>query len=187
MPRIYVGNLAESVTRDDLRALFSKIGRVGGALVITDKLTGKSRGFGFVEMVEVEDAINLFGCAYVGIALPDSVLQGEDLLANPWDTPGAIWTPNPNNGHCVLAVAYDGNGMTVVTWGASKRMSWDFWAACGDEAYALDAPAWFDANGRSPSGYSSDDLNADLQAIPSVADPSVEPGNFSPVPPPSPS
>ena len=58
MPRIYVGNLAESVTRDELRALFSKIGRVGGALVITDKLTGKSRGFGFVEMVEVEDAIN---------------------------------------------------------------------------------------------------------------------------------
>ncbi len=58
MPRIYVGNLAESVTRDDLRALFSKIGRVGGALVITDKATGRSRGFGFVEMVEVEDAIN---------------------------------------------------------------------------------------------------------------------------------
>jgi len=58
VPRIYVGNLAESVTRDDLRALFSKIGRVGGALVITDKVTGRSRGFGFVEMVEVEDAIN---------------------------------------------------------------------------------------------------------------------------------
>ena len=58
MPRIYVGNLAESVTRDDLRALFSKIGRVGGALVITDKATGRSRGFGFVEMIEVEDAIN---------------------------------------------------------------------------------------------------------------------------------
>ena len=36
MPRIYVGNLAESVTRDSLRALFSKIGQVGGALVITD-------------------------------------------------------------------------------------------------------------------------------------------------------
>src|SRR5208283_4891792 len=58
VPRIYVGNLAESVTRDALRALFAKIGRVGGALVITDKLTGKSRGFGFVEMIEVDDAIN---------------------------------------------------------------------------------------------------------------------------------
>ncbi|MDO8430773.1 MAG: RNA-binding protein [Candidatus Binatus sp.] len=58
MPRVYVGNLAESVTRDDLRALFSKIGKVGGALVITDRATGRSRGFGFVEMVDVDDAIN---------------------------------------------------------------------------------------------------------------------------------
>jgi len=58
VPRVYVGNLAESVTRDDLRTLFSKIGKVGGALVITDKVTGRSRGFGFVEMIEVDDAIN---------------------------------------------------------------------------------------------------------------------------------
>ena len=58
MPRVYVGNLAESVTRDDLRALFSKIGKVGGALVITDPATGRSRGFGFVEMIDVDDAIN---------------------------------------------------------------------------------------------------------------------------------
>jgi RNA recognition motif-containing protein len=58
VPRVYVGNLAESVTREDLQALFSKIGKVGGALVITDKVTGRSRGFGFVEMIEVDDAIN---------------------------------------------------------------------------------------------------------------------------------
>ncbi len=58
MPRIYVGNLADSVTREDLQALFSKIGKVGGALVITDRTTGRSRGFGFVEMLEVDDAIN---------------------------------------------------------------------------------------------------------------------------------
>jgi cold-inducible RNA-binding protein len=58
VPRVYVGNLAESVTRDDLRALFSKIGKVGGALVITDRVTGRSRGFGFVEMIDVDDAIN---------------------------------------------------------------------------------------------------------------------------------
>ncbi|MHB8380712.1 MAG: hypothetical protein ACYDC3_00020 [Candidatus Binataceae bacterium] len=37
MPRVYVGNLAESVTRDDLTTLFSRVGKVGGALVITDK------------------------------------------------------------------------------------------------------------------------------------------------------
>jgi RNA recognition motif-containing protein len=61
VPRVYVSNLAEAVTRDDLRALFSKTGPVRGALVITDRLTGKSKGFGFVEMADVDDAINASG------------------------------------------------------------------------------------------------------------------------------
>ncbi len=81
MPRIYVGNLAESVTRDDLRALFSKIGRVGGALVITDKLTGKSRGFGFVEMVEVEDAIN------AAVYFRGTELEGRKIHVDPFRPP----------------------------------------------------------------------------------------------------
>ena len=85
MPRIYVGNLAESVTRDDLRAMFSKIGRVGGALVITDKPTGKSRGFGFVEMVEVDDAIN------AAVYFSGTELEGRKIHIDPYrpDEPGA--------------------------------------------------------------------------------------------------
>jgi RNA recognition motif-containing protein len=85
VPRIYVGNLAESVTRDDLRAMFSKVGRVGGALVITDKLTGKSRGFGFVEMVEVEDAIN------AALYFSGAELEGRKIHVDPYrpDEPGA--------------------------------------------------------------------------------------------------
>jgi RNA recognition motif-containing protein len=82
VPRIYVGNLAESVTRDDLRAMFSKVGRVGGALVITDKLTGKSRGF---EMVEVEDAIN------AALYFSGAELEGRKIHVDPYrpDEPGA--------------------------------------------------------------------------------------------------
>jgi RNA recognition motif-containing protein len=85
VPRIYVGNLAESVTRDDLRALFSKIGRVGGALVITDKATGRSRGFGFVEMVEVEDAIN------AAVYFSGTELEGRKIQIDPYrpQEPGA--------------------------------------------------------------------------------------------------
>jgi RNA recognition motif-containing protein len=81
VPRVYVGNLAESVTRDDLRALFSKIGRVAGALVITDKLTGKSRGFGFVEMVEVEDAIN------AAVYFSGTELEGRKIHVDPFRAP----------------------------------------------------------------------------------------------------
>ena len=49
---IYVGNLSYSVTSDDLRAAFEKFGEVSTANVVTDKFTGQSKGFGFVEMPE---------------------------------------------------------------------------------------------------------------------------------------
>ena len=47
---IYVGNLSYSVTSDDLRKAFEQFGEVSTANVVTDKFTGQSKGFGFVEM-----------------------------------------------------------------------------------------------------------------------------------------
>ena len=52
--RIYVGNLSYDMTDDDLRVLFEPYGEVASANVITDKFTGSSKGFGFVEMVARE-------------------------------------------------------------------------------------------------------------------------------------
>ena len=56
MPKVYVGNLAASVTSDDLLTHFSRAGGAVGALAITDKASGQCRGFGFVEMAEAADA-----------------------------------------------------------------------------------------------------------------------------------
>jgi RNA recognition motif-containing protein len=53
---IYVGNLAWSVTNDVLLELFGQYGKVLSAQVISDKETGRSRGFGFVEMENEEEA-----------------------------------------------------------------------------------------------------------------------------------
>jgi len=53
---IYVGNLPWSTTPDDLRALFEPYGEVENARIITDRETGRSRGFGFVDMAEEEAA-----------------------------------------------------------------------------------------------------------------------------------
>ncbi|NMB74351.1 MAG: RNA-binding protein [Myxococcales bacterium] len=53
--RVYVGNLPFSCTNDKLRDLFAKHGQVDSAQVVTDRETGRSRGFGFVEMAD-EDA-----------------------------------------------------------------------------------------------------------------------------------
>jgi RNA recognition motif-containing protein len=53
---IYAGNLAYSVTEDDLRQAFERHGTVEKVSVISDRLTGRSRGFGFVEMPNDEEA-----------------------------------------------------------------------------------------------------------------------------------
>lgn len=50
MKKIYVGNLPWSTTESDLRELFQSFGTVHSAAVITDRETGRSRGFGFVEL-----------------------------------------------------------------------------------------------------------------------------------------
>ncbi|MGC9468879.1 MAG: RNA recognition motif domain-containing protein [Anaerolineae bacterium] len=54
--RIYVGNLSYEATDEELRELFGPYGEVAEATVITDRETGRSRGFGFVEMPDVEEA-----------------------------------------------------------------------------------------------------------------------------------
>lgn len=54
--RIYVGNLSYDVTDQELRELFAAYGEVSSASVVTDKFTGNSKGFGFVEMPTREAA-----------------------------------------------------------------------------------------------------------------------------------
>ncbi len=74
--KLYVGNLAYTVSNDDLQQLFSQAGQVQSATVITDKFSGQSKGFGFVEMTtaqEVADAIRRFN---------DTELKGRNIKVN---------------------------------------------------------------------------------------------------------
>ncbi|MFC1622015.1 RNA recognition motif domain-containing protein [Patescibacteria group bacterium] len=50
MKKLYVGNLPYSVTSEQLSELFTEFGEVLSAIVITDKYSGRSKGFGFVEL-----------------------------------------------------------------------------------------------------------------------------------------
>ena len=54
--RLYVGGLPYSTTEDALREAFSKAGAVANATIITDRMSGRSKGFGFVEMSSDSDA-----------------------------------------------------------------------------------------------------------------------------------
>jgi RNA recognition motif-containing protein len=74
--KLYVGNLAYAVSNDDLHELFSQAGQVQSAMVITDKFSGQSKGFGFVEMTTAEesaDAIRKFD---------NSELKGRNIKVN---------------------------------------------------------------------------------------------------------
>jgi RNA recognition motif-containing protein len=54
--KLYVGNLPFQTTSDDLREHFAQAGNVESAQVVEDRMTGRSRGFGFVEMTTPEEA-----------------------------------------------------------------------------------------------------------------------------------
>ena len=74
--RLYVGNLAYSVSNSDLQELFSTIGQVQGVALITDKFTGQSKGFGFVEMTNAEDASKAIE------QLNETELKGRNIKVN---------------------------------------------------------------------------------------------------------
>ena len=73
---IYVGNLPYAVTGDDLRETFSQFGEVSSATVITDKFSGQSKGFGFVEMPNDSEADSAIK------ALNESALKGRNIKVN---------------------------------------------------------------------------------------------------------
>jgi RNA recognition motif-containing protein len=74
--KLYVGNLDYSVTQDDLRAHFADAGEIVDAVVITDRASGRSKGFGFVEFAtdeEAKKAIEMFN---------DKDFNGRNIVVN---------------------------------------------------------------------------------------------------------
>ena len=74
--KIYVGNLPFSSTQEDLQALFGRHGSVTSVNVITDRETGRPRGFAFVEMDNASDADDAIR------ALDGTNLGGRDIRVN---------------------------------------------------------------------------------------------------------
>ena len=74
--KLYVGNLAYSVSNGDLEELFSQAGQVQSATVIMDKFSGQSKGFGFVEMSSPEEASNAIQ------QFNDTELKGRNIKVN---------------------------------------------------------------------------------------------------------
>ena len=73
---IYVGDLSYDVTEDDLKAVFSEFGEVDSLNIIKDKFSGRSKGFGFVEMPDNSEADKAIE------ALNGTELKGRNLKVN---------------------------------------------------------------------------------------------------------
>ncbi|MFT3980208.1 MAG: RNA-binding protein [Ferruginibacter sp.] len=73
---IYVGNLSWSMTDEDLNSLFAPYGSVTSAKILKDKMSGRSKGFGFVEMENDEEA----KAAIAG--LHETEIQGRKIVVN---------------------------------------------------------------------------------------------------------
>ncbi len=82
MTNLYVGNLDYGVSSDDLRELFEEFGVVTSAKVITDRETDRSKGFGFVEMENEEEAHEaideLDGAEYEGRTLKVNIARPRE-------------------------------------------------------------------------------------------------------------
>ena len=73
---IYVGNMNFNFKDDDLSNLFTPHGNVGSAKIIMDRESGRSKGFGFVEMENDEDALKAI------VALHETEVMGRKLIVN---------------------------------------------------------------------------------------------------------
>lgn len=105
----------------------------------------------------VQQAIQLFGGVYLGFQVQQNAVQEFDAR-QPW-TPG----PLTNDGHAVYAVAYDPNGVTVLTWGNTQQGTWAWWDECVDEAYAI-----LPLDAKDPKfapGFNLVQLQTDLKAV----------------------
>ncbi len=73
---IYVGNLPYSATEDDLKGTFGEFGEVASVTLITDKFSGQSKGFGFIEMPNDSEADTAIK------ELNESDLKGRNIKVN---------------------------------------------------------------------------------------------------------
>jgi hypothetical protein len=91
------------------------------------------------------------------------------MLTVPWVVPagGAVGNaaPNPENGHCIPAVAYDADNLTVITWGEPKTMSWEFYEAYADEAFAVLSLDFIEKSGTDLDGFDLAALETDLKGL----------------------
>jgi len=160
----FAGNNADAgANMLDVLKYWRKTGIGGDKILAFAQLQPKST-------IQAMDAISMFASCYIGVALPDFAVVPGKFLTTPWVVPpqGPVGKAarNPKNGHCIPAVGYDQRNLYVVTWGALKMMSWEFYQAYMDEAFAVLSDDWIETKvGKAPNGFDLAALKKDLAQV----------------------
>src|ERR1700752_3103402 len=111
----------------------------------------------------IMDSVYIFAGCYIGLQLP---ISAQVQNHQPWSvSPGGATgdgKPGSWGGHAVPVVAYDARGVTVVTWGALQTMTWSFWKAYCEEAYAILSNDYLTKKKQSPAGFNMQQMQTDL-------------------------
>ena len=121
---------------------------------------------------ELLQAINLFGGAYIGLALPVSA-QAQVAPHAEWQVPagGPVGQGQPGSwgGHAVVAVDFNEFGVLCPTWDMQMLLSWSFLATYCDECWVVLSPDWIKNDKLAPSGFNYAALQADEQLLAKAA------------------
>lgn len=112
--------------------------------------------------------VHLFGAVGIGLGLPLAAQEQDGTWHLGARSTGAQWVARSWGGHYVPVIAYDGSGLTCVTWGALKVMTWQFFDRYCDEAWAILSPDWL-SHGKSHGGLDLQQLATDLGQIGATA------------------
>lgn len=116
------------------------------------------------DTIDAKQSINLFDAVGIGFQVPDYAME-QFNAGQPWDLIGTPEEAMITGGHYVAGIAYDPQYVYVITWGAVQRMSWGFYKAFADEAWAYVAEDLLNDAGKSPDGFDLAKLKADLALI----------------------
>ncbi len=134
-----------------------KKGIAGHKVMIFVKLNHKNHA-------HLKHGCYLFGGCYAGLQLPKTAWGQAEWRIPPEGSKKGRGKYGSWGGHCVAIIGYDKEGLTCVTWGKTKKMTWAFWDAYCEEAFAVISHDFAKKKG-SPSGFDIDTLKKDLKKI----------------------
>ncbi len=131
--------------------------------------------------MDLKTTIYLFGAAYIGLSFPDFAVKDaiEDAMRDKlkgtsgpykeWTLPSGgakgLNAPKAENGHCVAAIGYDEDRIYFVSCGALRTMSWEFYGAYNDEAYAVLSEEWYGDDRKAPNGFDLAQLQREITEL----------------------